>query len=709
MLASFCRFLFLSIFSLLAVFLSAQPVEVDELIEIDVLFDSTEGKSGQGIWVAFQVRLAPHWHIYWKNAGESGYPTTIRWEVPEGWNVGSLQFPTPYLYLYEGMSGYALENNFTLLTEIKAPVSVGEDIEIQATFDALVCNESTCLPYEKTFSISFNRPAQPRAEDQMLLSIEQAKSLLPMQEPSVSGSGSFVGTVGEITLSSPLLDGLAVEEFQFFPDLPSVSIDHQAGLSFSSDGALLISCKLSEGDASSPQELKGVLTHPEFAKAWEISVPLVKQEPSVVVTVTNNEQQVLEKNEYLLLYSLLALVFVAMAAWAYGKATQAGSSSKYWYLFACCSLAWGLWLAYPNKPSFSTANPLRWQQWSPQLQNALIADGKPVYIDYTAKWCLSCQVNKRVYEVDEVKDTLLDQKVELLRADWTQKSPQILQSLQSYGREGVPFNVFYPAGQEGKASRPVYLPEILSSDHLIKIIKTGHTQQDTSLATNSFWTLLGLGWLGGLILNIMPCVFPVIGLKIMSFVKQAGDDPKLISSHGLIFTLGVLLSFWVLVGILLLLRQGLEQQLGWGFQLQEPLFVLVLSVFLFLFGLSLSGVFEIGFSFTGVGSELSQKSGLVGSFFSGVLATVVATPCMAPFLGVAVGAALTMSPVSSFAIFTSIAIGLSTPYLLLSFYPNWLNKLPRPGAWMETFKQFMAFPIYATVAWLVWTLDGLIQ
>jgi len=143
--------------------------------------------------------------------------------------------------------------------------------------------------------------------------------------------------------------------------------------------------------------------------------------------------------------------------------------------------------------------------------------------------------------------------------------------------------------------------------------------------------------------------------------------------------------------------------------LQEPLFVLVLSVFLFLFGLSLSGVFEIGFSFTGVGSELSQKSGLVGSFFSGVLATVVATPCMAPFLGVAVGAALTMPTVSSFAIFTSIAIGLSTPYLLLSFYPNWLNKLPRPGAWMETFKQFMAFPIYATVAWLVWTLDGLIQ
>ena len=113
-------------------------------------------------------------------------------------------------------------------------------------------------------------------------------------------------------------------------------------------------------------------------------------------------------------------------------------------------------------------------------------------------------------------------------------------------------------------------------------------------------------------------------------------------------------------------------------------------------------------SITGLGSGLSQKSGLSGSFFSGVLATVVATPCMAPFLGVAVGAALTMSVLPSFVIFTSIAIGLSTPYLLLSFFLHWLEKLPRPGAWMESFKQFMAFPVYATVAWLIWTLDGLI-
>ena len=136
---------------------------------------------------------------------------------------------------------------------------------------------------------------------------------------------------------------------------------------------------------------------------------------------------------------------------------------------------------------------------------------------------------------------------------------------------------------------------------------------------------------------------------------------------------------------------------------------MILAIVLFLFGLSLSGVFEMGMSITGLGTSLTRKSGLWGSFFSGFLATVVATPCMAPFLGVAVGTALTMSALPTFAVFTSIALGLSTPYLLLSSFPAWLEKLPKPGAWMESFKQFMAFPVYATVAWLMWTLEGLLN
>jgi len=224
-------------------------------------------------------------------------------------------------------------------------------------------------------------------------------------------------------------------------------------------------------------------------------------------------------------------------------------------------------------------------------------------------------------------------------------------------------------------------------------------------AATSLIGTLALAFLGGLILNLMPCVFPVLGIKIMGFVNQAGSDKRKVVMHGLVFTLGVLLSFWVLAGMLAVLRAG-GDQLGWGFQLQSPAFVYVLAAFLLIFALNLSGVFEFGLTAVGVGSNLQMKGGYAGSFFTGILATVVATPCSAPFLAPALGAALALPLGESFVIFTAIALGLSAPYLLLSIFPQAIKVLPRPGAWMETFKQFMAFPLYATVAALVWVLAG---
>ena len=216
---------------------------------------------------------------------------------------------------------------------------------------------------------------------------------------------------------------------------------------------------------------------------------------------------------------------------------------------------------------------------------------------------------------------------------------------------------------------------------------------------------LFLALVGGLILNLMPCVFPVLGIKILGFVNQAGHDKKKVIAHGLVFTLGVLISFWVLAGMLAVLRAG-GSQLGWGFQLQSPAFVFSLAAVMLAFAMNMSGVFEFGLTATGVGSGLQMKSGFAGSFFTGVLATIVATPCSAPFLAPALGAALALSTAASFAIFTAIALGLAAPYLLLSMFPGAVKMLPRPGAWMETFKQFMAFPLYATVGYLVWVLAG---
>lgn len=219
---------------------------------------------------------------------------------------------------------------------------------------------------------------------------------------------------------------------------------------------------------------------------------------------------------------------------------------------------------------------------------------------------------------------------------------------------------------------------------------------------------LAFAFIGGLILNLMPCVFPVLGIKILGFVNQAGSDRRKVALHGLMFTVGVLVSFWLLAGVLAILRTG-GAELGWGFQLQSPVFVYLLSVLLLVFALNMSGLFEFGLSATGVGAGLQSKSGYSGSFFTGVLATVVATPCSAPFLAPALGAALALPVVQSFTIFTAIAIGLSTPYLLLSIFPGAIKILPRPGAWMETFKQFMAFPLFATVGYLVWVLAGQLE
>jgi thiol:disulfide interchange protein len=212
-----------------------------------------------------------------------------------------------------------------------------------------------------------------------------------------------------------------------------------------------------------------------------------------------------------------------------------------------------------------------------------------------------------------------------------------------------------------------------------------------------------MGLVGGLILNLMPCVFPVLGLKILGFVEQAGNQRARVAAHGLVFTAGVLVSFWTLAGVLVALRAG-GDQLGWGFQLQSAPFVYGLAILLLVFALNLSGLFEFGLAATAVGGELQARGGYGGSFFTGVLATVVATPCSAPFLAPALGAALTVPPVQSFLLFTAIGVGLSGPYLLFSVFPDLVRVLPRPGAWMETFKQLMAFPLYGTVGYLVWVL-----
>jgi thiol:disulfide interchange protein DsbD len=204
-----------------------------------------------------------------------------------------------------------------------------------------------------------------------------------------------------------------------------------------------------------------------------------------------------------------------------------------------------------------------------------------------------------------------------------------------------------------------------------------------------------------MILNLMPCVFPVLFIKGLALLQSSQQERRHLRIHGWVYTLGIVVSFWAVVAVLLVLRAA-GQQLGWGFQFQSPTFLALIAMLLFFLGLALAGQFEIGLSLTSAGGSLAQKHGYGGSFFTGVLAMVVATPCTAPFMGAAIGYALAHSAAVSLTVFTALALGLAAPYLLVSYNPGWTRLLPKPGAWMEVLKQAVSIPIFATVIWLVW-------
>ncbi len=209
--------------------------------------------------------------------------------------------------------------------------------------------------------------------------------------------------------------------------------------------------------------------------------------------------------------------------------------------------------------------------------------------------------------------------------------------------------------------------------------------------------------MGGLILNLMPCVFPVLSMKALSFAKNAGESVHKQRMSGIAYTAGVVGAFVALATVLIILRAGGER-IGWAFQFQQPWFLAFIVYVFFMMALSLSGVFEIGTGLMGAGSGLAQKKGYKGSFFTGVLATTVATPCTAPFMGPALGFALTQPWAVAMLVFISLGLGMALPILLLSFMPALTKYMPKPGAWMGTFKQFMAFPLYASALFFLWVL-----
>ena len=215
--------------------------------------------------------------------------------------------------------------------------------------------------------------------------------------------------------------------------------------------------------------------------------------------------------------------------------------------------------------------------------------------------------------------------------------------------------------------------------------------------------LLLLAFFGGAVLNVMPCVFPIVFIKAASFMQSAREHPGEVRRHGLLYAAGVMATFIVIGGALLALRAGGEQ-LGWGFHLQSPAVTALSAYVLLLVGLNLAGVFTAGQSIAGAGEGLVAKGGAAGAFFTGMLAVVVAAPCIGPLLSAPMGAALMLPPLAGMMIFLALGLGLAAPYLALSFAPDLARRLPKPGAWMVWFKQALAFPVFGAAAYFLWVL-----
>ncbi|HUP97588.1 MAG TPA: protein-disulfide reductase DsbD domain-containing protein [Usitatibacter sp.] len=263
------------------------------------------------------------------------------------------------------------------------------------------------------------------------------------------------------------------------------------------------------------------------------------------------------------------------------------------------------------------------------------------------------------------------------------------------------------AGWPGLARKAIAVKAPISSSMPVAAGKTGASSGGAGADPigGNVLVALAFAFLGGILLNLMPCVFPVLGIKVMGFVEHAHGDPRAMRMQGWIFAVGVVASFLALASVMLALRAG-GTQLGWGFQLQSPPVVAALAALFFVLALNLSGVFEWGAFAQSLTSNLTAKGRYADAFLAGVLASIVATPCTAPFMGAAVGFTLTQSRGLALAVFVMLGIGMAAPVLALAYFPRLLKRLPRPGPWMETFKQVLAFPLYATVAWLTWVLGA---
>jgi len=490
---------------------------MSELVQAQLIAEPPAVRAGETFWVGVRLRLKDRWHVYWRNPGDSGEATAIKWQLPPGFEAGPIVWPTPHRLPVAHLVNFGYEGETTLLTQIKAPAALdaGQRLDLRADVSWLVC-EKECIPGEAT----------------LLLAL------------SAAGTGATAGP------------------------------DAQTRAAF---------------DAA-----RAAVPRPS---PWSARMDVAPHALTLTVAARGLERAVVR--------------------------------AAFYFPFA------------ETLVQHSAAQPLE-----------VTADGLILRLTRSA---LSVTAPTDAGGIIVIEEAL---------------GPTTARQAFDLG----------PVALHAASVAPPHAASLLA------------------VLQAAFLALIG-----GVILNLMPCVFPVLSIKVLGLMGQAGQSRAHVRRHGFAYTAGVLAAFTVLAVTLLAVRAA-GAEVGWGFQLQSPLTIAILAYVLFAMGLSLSGVFYVGSTLQGVGRGLATRSGLPGSFFAGLLAAVVATPCTAPFMATAVGFALTQPAFIALVVFLALGLGLALPFLLLTLAPQLISRLPRPGAWMETLKQALAFPVYATVAWLVWVL-----
>ena len=675
-----------------------------------------------------EIDVPQPWHIYHPIVIDTGLPTDVRFETPPGVTIGELRFPAPTLGETAGFEYLELSGKVGCIAPlaVAADVSPGQTLAIKANVSGLACTDK-CLPVSAKAMLELpvtetqGKPANqerfkearealaPRLGDAPYLkgsSLRVSKDRLGIDEPAELIATIRVQRGNHIWDRQPGIEGL----------IPSrLFIEKIPGLEFAEEAKQV-------WPEPHVRDMPGLGKVREHTGRFEIRVPfrIVDQLfPSgpVTVRVLFSYQSCNEAGTCFPPEMATGLVrFEAVTPNAQGEepvaAADVGSDQRpavvqtYEATWSRDETAAGIAEAgsaavvVRHLTAEDWAEHIPWQTWRPGLAEELSRQGHRVYVDYTATWCLTCQTNKKlVLETDAIRNKMRDLGVIPIKADFTSKDPVMLEEIKKHGHNTVPLNLVYAPGRPDSPGR---LPALLTKEVVEEALENPLAFADGGVRQRLLAILLA-GFLGGLILNVMPCVLPVISIKILSFVQQAGEDPKRVLRLGLAFCAGIMVWFWAFA---ILSAQG---NIPW----QYPEVVVALGAIIFVFSLNLFGVFEIVLPGTAAGKldAVASREGYLGAFLKGVLATLLGTACTAPFLATALGYALTQPWWVGFAIFTAAGIGMSLPYLILSAKPAWLKFLPKPGNWMVTFKQASGFVLLATAVWLLWILaaelDGL--